>query len=115
MSSFLKGLPSYNENNFSKFFADSSCKSTGKKPPVYICTKDHPTEQVITTEKTNILLRYLHQQWDKKAQNAAAASAAKKRDVMLANLDAATELGPASKQPRLDTSATGSDDELPAP
>ncbi|KAG8126807.1 hypothetical protein E2320_021939 [Naja naja] len=30
-------------------------------------------ENVIVTEKTNILLRYLHQQWDKK-------NAAKKRD-----------------------------------
>ncbi|RMB89754.1 hypothetical protein DUI87_33769 [Hirundo rustica rustica] len=30
-------------------------------------------EDVIVTEKTNILLRYLHQQWDKK-------NAAKKRD-----------------------------------
>ena len=29
--------------------------------------KDIPSEQVIVTEKTNILLRYLHQQWDKKA------------------------------------------------
>ncbi|XP_063146764.1 DET1- and DDB1-associated protein 1 isoform X2 [Candoia aspera] len=39
-------------------------------PPVF------PTRtilQVIVTEKTNILLRYLHQQWDKK-------NAAKKRD-----------------------------------
>ena len=31
--------------------------------------------QVIVTEQTNILLRYLHQQWDKKA-----ASAQRKRD-----------------------------------
>ena len=30
-------------------------------------TKDFPGEQRIVTEKTNILLRYLHQQWDKKA------------------------------------------------
>merc|ERR1712096_47122 len=29
--------------------------------------KDIPADQVIVTEKTNILLRYLHQQWDKKA------------------------------------------------
>ena len=33
---------------------------------VYVCTKDYPSEQLITTEKTNILLRYLHQQWDRK-------------------------------------------------
>ena len=35
--------------------------------------------QLIVTEKTNILLRYLHQQWDKKAA-AAAASQQKKRE-----------------------------------
>jgi DET1- and DDB1-associated protein 1 len=117
MSSFLKGLPSYNENNFSRFFSDSACKSTGKKPPVYICTKDYPSEQVITTEKTNILLRYLHQQWDKKAQSAAAAtSAAKKRDPTLANLDVDETGGPASKQPRLDQNlCMNNDDDLPAP
>merc|ERR1739842_33611 len=33
----------------------------------YVPTKDIPSDQVIVTEKTNILLRYLHQQWDKKA------------------------------------------------
>ena len=41
-------------------------------------TKDIPSEQVIVTEKTNILLRYLHQQWDKKA--AQAANAQRKRE-----------------------------------
>ena len=35
--------------------------------PLYVPTKDFPGEQRIVTEKTNILLRYLHQQWDKKA------------------------------------------------
>lgn len=34
---------------------------------MYVPTKDIPSDQVIVTEKTNILLRYLHQQWDKKA------------------------------------------------
>jgi DET1- and DDB1-associated protein 1 len=63
---FLKGLPSHNENNFTRFQADSSCRGASKKPSVYLPTKDHPSEQIITTEKTNILLRYLHQQWDKK-------------------------------------------------
>lgn len=76
---FLKGLPSYNENNFTRFQADSSCKTTVKRPSVYLPTKDHPSEQIITTEKTNILLRYLHQQWDKK-------NALKKRDSGRANL-----------------------------
>ena len=36
------------------------------RPSVYVCTKDYEAEQVITTEKTNILLRYLHKQWDRK-------------------------------------------------
>ena len=45
---------------------------------VYVPTKDIPSEQVIVTEKTNILLRYLHQQWDKKAAHAA--NAQRKRE-----------------------------------
>ncbi|XP_064474660.1 DET1- and DDB1-associated protein 1-like [Ornithodoros turicata] len=70
---FLKGLPSYNESNFTRFQADSTCRTTVRRPSVYLPTNDHPSDQVITTEKTNILLRYLHQQWDKKCN-------AKKRD-----------------------------------
>jgi len=87
VAEFLKGLPSYNQRNFSQFQSDSSCRShTSKKPSVYLPTvKDQPDpqdEQVITTEKTNILLRYLHQQWDKKKDNnktTSATSAAHKR------------------------------------
>ncbi|ELT93812.1 hypothetical protein CAPTEDRAFT_190994 [Capitella teleta] len=94
MAEFLKGLPSYDEHNFTRFQADSSIKSVGKKPTVYICTTDHPAEQVITTEKANILLRYLHQQWDKKNAN-------KKRDSSKANLDTSGTTSPASKIPRL--------------
>jgi len=52
--------------NFSRFQAEGCRNSSSKKPSVYLPTKDHPSEQIITTEKTNILLRYLHQQWDKK-------------------------------------------------
>ncbi|GIY26944.1 DET1- and DDB1-associated protein 1 [Caerostris darwini] len=63
---FLKGLPSRNQNNFSRFQPDSSCKSTSKKTSVYLPTKDNPSEQIITTEKSTILLRYLQQQFDKK-------------------------------------------------
>ncbi|XP_027767154.1 DET1- and DDB1-associated protein 1 [Empidonax traillii] len=44
-----------------------------RRPSVYLPTREFPSEQIIVTEKTNILLRYLHQQWDKK-------NAAKKRD-----------------------------------
>lgn len=41
---FLKGLPVYNANNFSRFQADSF-KSSSKKPSVYLQTKDFPSEQ----------------------------------------------------------------------
>ncbi|KAJ0059013.1 hypothetical protein NL108_002252, partial [Boleophthalmus pectinirostris] len=37
-----------------------------RRPSVYLPTREYPSEQIIVTEKTNILLRYLHQQWDKK-------------------------------------------------
>ncbi|KAJ8303924.1 hypothetical protein KUTeg_017507 [Tegillarca granosa] len=75
---FLKGLPSYNENNFTKCNADSSCKM--RKP-------------VITTEKTIILLRYLHQQWNNK-------NVSKKRDSSKASLDT-SESNTSTKIPRL--------------
>ncbi|XP_067317867.1 DET1- and DDB1-associated protein 1-like [Anolis sagrei] len=70
---FLKSLPVYNKSNFSRFHADSICKASNRRPSVYLPTREYPSEQIIVTEKTNILLRYLHQQWDKK-------NAAKKRD-----------------------------------
>uniref|UniRef100_A0A8C3NAL0 DET1- and DDB1-associated protein 1 n=1 Tax=Geospiza parvula TaxID=87175 RepID=A0A8C3NAL0_GEOPR len=70
---FLKGLPVYNKSNFSRFHADSVCKASNRRPSVYLPTREFPSEQIIVTEKTNILLRYLHQQWDKK-------NAAKKRE-----------------------------------
>uniref|UniRef100_A0A9J7XIT3 DET1- and DDB1-associated protein 1 n=1 Tax=Cyprinus carpio carpio TaxID=630221 RepID=A0A9J7XIT3_CYPCA len=70
---FLKGLPVYNKTNFSRFHADSVCKASNRRPSVYLPTREYPSEQIIVTEKTNILLRYLHQQWDKK-------NAAKKRE-----------------------------------
>ncbi|KAK2495709.1 hypothetical protein MC885_007765 [Smutsia gigantea] len=73
MADFLKGLPVYNKSNFSRFHADSVCKAPNRRPSVYLPTREYPSEQIIVTEKTNILLRYLHQQWDKK-------NAAKKRD-----------------------------------
>uniref|UniRef100_A0A8V1AH92 DET1- and DDB1-associated protein 1 n=1 Tax=Gallus gallus TaxID=9031 RepID=A0A8V1AH92_CHICK len=73
LADFLKGLPVYNKSNFSRFHADSVCKASNRRPSVYLPTREYPSEQIIVTEKTNILLRYLHQQWDKK-------NAAKKRD-----------------------------------
>lgn len=64
VTEFLKGLPSYNENNFTKFQTDNN-KSSLKRPSVYIPTRDCHS-QIIVTEKTTILLRYMQQRWDKK-------------------------------------------------
>lgn len=99
MASFLKGLPSYNESNFTRVHVESGNKSSAsssKKTAVYISTKDHPSQQVITTEKTNILLRYLHQQWDKRSQVGSV-----KRDSHIANLDG-DNAPPSAKIARLD-------------
>ncbi|XP_014607054.1 PREDICTED: DET1- and DDB1-associated protein 1 isoform X4 [Polistes canadensis] len=64
VAEFLKGLPSHDENNFANFHTDNGNRTCVKRPSVYLPTKDYPPEQI--TEKTTILLRYLHQQWDKK-------------------------------------------------
>ncbi|XP_039276355.1 DET1- and DDB1-associated protein 1 [Nilaparvata lugens] len=90
VAEFLKGLPSYDENNFARFHTDSSSRNSMRRPSLYLSTKDHPSEQIIVTEKTNILLRYLHHQWDKK-------SAMKKRD----HLSLDDESG-CRKKPRID-------------
>jgi DET1- and DDB1-associated protein 1 len=90
MDELLKQLPCRNRNNFAHFQADAANKISHKKAAVYLPTNDEadcPNQQgeciscelsvsitdvhvfaVITTEKTNILLRYLHQQWDKKRE-----------------------------------------------
>lgn len=67
VADFLKDLPSRNKDNFTKINAEAHHRaaSSGKKN-TYLPTKDIPVEHVIVTEKTNILLRYLHDQWDKK-------------------------------------------------
>ncbi|XP_057377733.1 DET1- and DDB1-associated protein 1-like [Daphnia carinata] len=88
---FLKGLPCYNENNFTRFHSDASSKVSVKRPSVYLPTKEYPSEQIIVTEKTNILLRYLHQQWERKN---------KKRE----SANEMEEGASAKKRPRLDTS-----------
>lgn len=55
--------------------AQRPCKGRRCQPgwPAPSCSFVCLSSSVIVTEKTNILLRYLHQQWDKK-------NAAKKRD-----------------------------------
>ena len=71
---FLKDLPTYNGENFSKIHdKDTPDQISKSRPSMYVPTKDYPSEEKeIVTERTNILLRYLHQQLDKKmalAQN----------------------------------------------
>lgn len=66
LTDFLKELPSHNSKNFSLYNTESGIRTSSKRPSVYISTTDVPADQIIVTEKKNILLRYLHQQWDKK-------------------------------------------------
>lgn len=66
VNDFLKELPSHNSRNFSLYNTESGIRTSSKRPSVYISTTDTPSDQIIVTEKKNILLRYLHQQWDKK-------------------------------------------------
>jgi len=63
---FLNGLPSKHPENFQKWAMDGPKSNITRKPASYVPTKDIPAQQVIVTEKTNILLRYLHAQFDKK-------------------------------------------------
>jgi len=65
---FLKNLPSYKKENFSRFVADSSSRNTNQssKADTSVVCGDDSSSQVIVTEKTSILLRYLHEQWDRK-------------------------------------------------
>lgn len=68
VSDFLKDLPSHNKENFTLFNAESGRRSSSRAS-VYLPTEeDFPPEQVIVTEKRNILLRHLHTQWDKKTK-----------------------------------------------
>ncbi|XP_018902025.1 DET1- and DDB1-associated protein 1 [Bemisia tabaci] len=93
VAEFLKGLPSYNETNFSRYHADSAGRASNKRPSIYLPTNDYPSEQIIVPEKTNILIRYLHQHWEKKQ------ASIKKRDHL--NVDSSDEAS-VRKKPRLD-------------
>lgn len=90
VAEFLKGLPSYNEENFSKFNADSNSRPSLQKPPIYIPTKDYPSA-VIVTERTNVLLKYLHQHFGKK-------STQKKRNYD--SIDTSEDFNQSRKRPR---------------
>jgi len=94
MAAFLKDLPSRDKDNFSRLNLDTQHRSVNGKKSTYLTTKDVPPEQIIVTERTNILLRFLHQQWDKKT------NATKKRP---GEGETAEEAG--GKRARLDTDA----------
>ena len=85
LGDFLKDLPTYNRENFTRIHNNESSNRNGgnqqitsrNRPTMYVPTKEYPYEQEIVTERTNILLRYLHQQLDKKI---AISTAQKKRE-----------------------------------
>ena len=135
LSDFLKDLPTYNRDNFTRIHSNdsttaaaaspspsSSASAAGNaapnrghstsrhRPAMYVPTKDYPYEQEIVTERTNILLRYLHQQLDKKI---AISAAQKKRE---AELPPAGNTEVARKKARLDPLPNGSntDPNLPS-
>ena len=62
MADFLKGLTVYNKSHFRRFHA--VCTHSNRRPSIYLPTWEYPSEQIIVTQKTNIFLHYLHQQWD---------------------------------------------------
>ena len=93
MADFLKGLPVYNKSNFSSFHANCLSKASNRRPPVYLPPQEYPSEQIIVTEKINIILSYLQQQRDKK-------NAAEKKDQEQVNLEAESWASPC-KIPRI--------------
>ncbi|XP_068693236.1 DET1- and DDB1-associated protein 1-like isoform X2 [Montipora capricornis] len=96
MGDLLKELPSFNQKNFSKYSADAGTKPSNRRPVVYLPTREDGTnEQLIVTDKGNILLRYLHRQWEVKS-----AQCGKKRDIEGADLAESSE--PSRKAKRLD-------------
>lgn len=54
VAEFLKGLPSFDENNFTKFHVDANNRSPLKRPSVYVPTKDFPSEQGICLNKFQV-------------------------------------------------------------
>eukprot|EP00088_Acartia_fossae_P052378 TRINITY_DN59149_c0_g1_i1.p1 TRINITY_DN59149_c0_g1~~TRINITY_DN59149_c0_g1_i1.p1 ORF type:complete len:148 (+),score=28.93 TRINITY_DN59149_c0_g1_i1:39-482(+) len=105
MNAFLKDLPSRNKDNFSRINPDGHHRSGNGKKSTYITTKDIPSDQVIVTERSNILLRFLHQEWDKKT------NATKKRP---GALEGQEEPGVGGKRARLD-SDPAADPSTPGP
>jgi len=66
ISDLLKDLPSRNKENFTRIDLESQHRSANGKRSTYLTTKETQPEQIIVTERANIVLKFLHQQWDKK-------------------------------------------------
>ncbi|XP_003739251.1 DET1- and DDB1-associated protein 1 [Galendromus occidentalis] len=99
----LSNLPSFNSRNFAKFQPCSQSRNSTRKPPTYLPLKDHPLSQTITTEKTNILLRYLHYQTGGKKSS-------KRRDASPSE-DAPRKRNREDQSTDMDTNAERSDDD----
>jgi DET1- and DDB1-associated protein 1 len=99
----LKDLPSKNKEHFSRLNIETHNRSTNSRKSTYLTTKDIPPEQKIVTERENMLLRYLHQQWDKKT------NAMKKRQG-----DSGSQDEPAEKKPKLEQTLTSLTSASPA-
>ncbi|KJE88925.1 hypothetical protein CAOG_00495 [Capsaspora owczarzaki ATCC 30864] len=72
MANFLSGLPSFDQSAFSDYNARNKAHHA-TRPAVYTATSDRslpPGDQVITTDKTHILLRYIKQNDTKVSANA---------------------------------------------
>jgi len=96
----LGSLPSFNSSNFSNFQPQASNKRDAKKLSVYISTDERPPQQVIRKDRSNILLRYLYQQLDKK--NKSGPGEVPKRKQMATNTAAASTapVEPSEDEPR---------------
>ncbi|KAM4015431.1 DET1- and DDB1-associated protein 1-like [Anomaloglossus baeobatrachus] len=68
MAHFLKDLPSVDERNFTRYQAESLCKSPNRRLTVHLPTSESPSPQTIVTDQTHILLRYLHHRAGKTAK-----------------------------------------------
>ncbi|KAF6198171.1 hypothetical protein GE061_007918 [Apolygus lucorum] len=67
ISDFLSGLPTYNEENFSRY-SGAGNSATSKRPSTYVPTTESPSEILIVNDETNVLIRYLARKWAKESR-----------------------------------------------
>lgn len=63
---FFERAACLQQNHFLSVSRGLRCKTSNRRPSVYLPTREYLSEQIIVTEKANILLCYLHQQWIKR-------------------------------------------------